>query len=144
MRERQVLGIIKVYNKQLQHLSTIKHRNMSASGIFVNNYQNLYVSDYDNSCVHVFTKDGVYLRSIGHDKEELKSPWGLCVHGQYVYVTDVTSHCVFVFTTDGEYVTSFGQEGQKEGDFNWPCYIYVDNNGFIYVTDCLNDRTQIL
>ena len=40
------------------------------------------------------TKDGVHLCSIGHDMEELKGPWGLCVHGQYVYVTDVTSHCV--------------------------------------------------
>ena len=28
MAEGQVPGIIKVYNKQLQHLSTIKHRNM--------------------------------------------------------------------------------------------------------------------
>jgi len=45
---------------------------------------------------------------------------------------------VFVFTTDGEYVTSFGQKGQ-EGDFNLPCYIYVDSNGFIYVTDFINN-----
>jgi len=59
-----------------------------------------------------------------------------------VYVTDVTSHCVFVFTTDGEYVTSFSQEGQEEGHLNHPYYIYVDKNGFIYVTDCLNDRIQ--
>ena len=98
------------------------------------------MSDFKN-CVHVFTKDGVHLRSIGQDKEELKEPWGLCVHGQYVYVTDVNSHCVFVFTTDGEYVTSFGQKGQKEGDFKWPYYIYVD--GFIYVSDFCNNRTQI-
>ena len=75
--------------------------------------------------VHVFTKDGVLLRSIGHDKEELKKPRGLCVRGQYVYVTDINSHCVFVFTTDGEYVTSFGQGGQKEGDFNTPSYIML-------------------
>ena len=142
MAEHSLTGIIKVYNKQLQHLSTIKHRSMSVTDISVDIYQNLYVSYYNNSCVQVFTKDGVHLRSIGHDKKELKQPWGLCVHGQYVYVTDVTSHCVFVFTTDGEYVTSFGQQGQKEGDFNWPCYIYVDNNGFIYVSEYHNHRIQ--
>ena len=135
-------GSIKVYNKKLQHLSTIEHRNMYAMDISVDIHQNLYVSDYNNSCVHVFTKDGVHLRSIGHEKEELKQPWGSCVRGQYVYVTDVTSHCVFVFTTDGEYVTSFGQKGQKEGDFNYPYYIYVDNNGFVYVTDFSNARIQ--
>ena len=140
--ERGVSGIVKVYNKQLQHLSTIKHGNMKIVDISVDIHQNLYVSDINNSCVHVFTKDDVFFCSIGHDKEELKQPWGLCVHGQYVYVTDTNSHCVFVFTTDGEYVTSFGQKGQKKGDFNWPSYIYIDNNGFINVTDCCNNRIQ--
>ena len=102
------------------------------------------MSDNNNSCVHVFTKDGVHLRSICQYKEEFKKPRGLCVHGQYVYVTDVTSHCVFVFTTDGEYVTSIGQQGQKEGDFNYPWYIYVDSNNFIYVCDFRNNRIQLI
>ena len=142
MAELSLLGIVKVYNKQLLHLSSIKHRDMHVMDTSVDIHQNLYVSDLKNTCVHVFNKDGVHLRSIGHDKEELKKPWGLCVRGQYVYVTDTNSHCVFVFTTDGEYVTSFGQQGQKEGDFTWPCYIYVDNNGFVCVPEFLNNRLQ--
>ena len=142
LAESGLFGIIKVYNKQLQHLSTIKYSDMNVKDISVDIHQNLYVSDINNSCVHVFTKDGVHLRSIGHDKEELKKPWGLCVHSQYVYVTDVNSHCVFVFTTDGEYVTSFGQPGQKEGDFNCPGYVHVDSNGFICVSDYHNHRVQ--
>ena len=142
MAEFGLFNIIKVYNKQLQHVATIKHSNMSITDISVDIHQSLYVSDYKNSCVHVFTKDGVHLRSIGHDKENLKRPWGLCVHGQYVYVTEVISHCVFVFTTDGKYVTSFGQEGQKEGDFIYPYFIYVDNNGFVFVSDYYNSRIQ--
>ena len=142
MTECDLPGTIKVYNKQLQHLSTIKHRNMIVTDISVDIHQNLYVSDWSNSCVHVFTKDGVHLRSICHDKEELKEPWGLCVHGQYVYVTDTISDCVFVLTTDGEYVTSFGQQGQDDGDFSSPHYIHIDKNGFIYVTDGNNSRIQ--
>ena len=142
VEEYGVVGVIKIYNKQLQHLSTFKHSNMNILDISVDIHQNLYASDFKNSCVQVFTKDGVHLRSIGHNREELKQPWGLCVQGQYVYVTDITSHCVFVFTTDGEYVTSFGQKGQKEGDFNFPFYIYVDNNGFIYFSDCINNCLQ--
>ena len=142
MAEYKFFGIIKVYNKQLQHLSTIKHRNMYILDISINFHQNLYVSDGNDSCVHVFTKDGVHLRTIGHDKEELKWSCGLSVHGQCVYVTDATSHCVFVFTTDGKYVTSFGQKGQKEGDFDFPLCVYVDNNGFIYVADYDNNRIQ--
>ena len=141
MAEYGVGGVIKVYNKQLQHLSTIKHRNMYAMDISFDIHQSLYVSDINNSCVHVF-KDGVHLCSIGHDKEKLKKPRGLCVRGQYVYVTDIDGHCVFVFTTDGEYVTSFGQKGQEKGDFYFPYYFCIDNNGFVYVADFLNNRIQ--
>ena len=96
---------------------------MGVNDISVDIHQNLCVSDTINSCVHVFSIDGVHFHFIGHEKEELKKPIGLCVHGQYVYVTDVNSQCVFLFTTDGEYVTSFGQRGEKEGDFNCPCCI---------------------
>jgi len=96
MAEYQALGTIKVYNKKLRPLATIKHRNMRVRYISVNVHQNLFVSDTKNSCVHVFTKEGIHLRSIAHDKKELKHPCGVCVCGQYVYVTDITSHCVFV------------------------------------------------
>ena len=124
--ECNVSGIIKFYNKQLQYLGNITHRVMNARDIFINIHQNLYVNNFGNSCVHVFSKFGIHLRSFGHDKKQLKSPWGLCVHGHYVYVTDV-SDCVFVFTTDGEYLTSFGQEGRKEGMFYSPLNICADN-----------------
>ena len=82
--------------------SILNHCNMKTYDVTCDIHQNLYVSDVSNSCVHVFTNNSVFLRSICHDKEELKYPWGLCVHGQYVYVTELISHCVFVFTTDGE------------------------------------------
>ena len=71
-----------------------------------------------------------------------RGPYSLCLHGQYVYVTDTISHCVFVFTTNGEYITSFGRCGKKDGNFNFPSYIYVDNNNFVYVADLYNDRIQ--
>ena len=142
MAENTDPGIIKVYDKQLRHIAIINHNNLITNDITSDIHQNLYVSDWSNSCVHVFTKDGIHLRSIGHDEEELKEPWGLCVHGQYVYVADVTSHCVFVFTTEGEYVTSFGRNGQEEGDFDWPAYVHVDKDGFVYVSDTSNNRIQ--
>ena len=46
MAERNLPGIIKVYNKQLQLLSTIKYSNMNVKDISVDIHQNLYVSDY--------------------------------------------------------------------------------------------------
>jgi len=72
-------GIIKVNDKKL---TTIKHRNMGVNDISAGLHQNIFVSDSKNSCVHVFSKDGIYSRSFCLDK--LKKPCGLCVHGQYV------------------------------------------------------------
>ena len=142
MAEINYPGAIKVYDKELTLLSTIKHSNMIVRGIATDVHWNLYVSDHNSSCIQLFSKDGVPLHSFGHDQGELKCPYSLCLHGQYVYVTDTISHCVFVFTTNGEYITSFGQCGKKDGNFNFPSYIYVDNNNFVYVADLYNDRIQ--
>ena len=140
--ERYHPGVIKIYDKELTLLYIIKHSNMAVRGMAADVHQNLYMSDRNSSCIQVFSKERVFLRSFGHDQEELKCPCGLCVHGQYVYLTDATSHCVFVFTSDGQYVTSFGQKGQKEGDFNLPFRICIDNNNFVYVADLFNNRIQ--
>ena len=131
---------IKVYNKQLQYLATFEHdrKSMDIMDISVDIHQNLYVTDKKGKCCHIF-KDRKYVSSF---KSSLKCPRGLCVHHQYVYVADVTGHCIHVFTTDGGYVTSFGQCGQKRGQFRWPSFIYVDEDGFIHITDMDNNRIQ--
>ena len=73
----------------------------------------------------------------------MKDPCGLCVSGHYVYVCNYGSYnSMSVFTTDGMYVTSFGQHGSKEGDFNLPYSVCVDQHGFVYVTDYYNGRVQ--
>ena len=59
----------------------------------------------------------------------------MCVSGQYVYVTDFGNHNISVFTTEGEYVTSFGEKGSNNGEFNGPCGVCTDMDGFIYVCD---------
>ena len=131
---------IKVYNKQLQYIATFEHNNMSMDivDISVDIHQNIYVTDKKEKSCHIF-KDRKYVSSF---KSSLKCPRGLCVHHQYVYVADVSRHCIRVFTTDGGYVTSFGQRGQERGQFCWPSFVYVDEDGFIYVTDMDNKRIQ--
>ena len=109
---------------------------------------NLYVSDYERECVHVFSNNGEFLHSIGHDQggdgvKKLSGPQGVCVVGQYVYVADFDGECVSVFTTEGGYVTSFGQCGGNEGDFIGPRGVCVDKDGFVYVCEVDNNRVQV-
>ena len=139
-------GTIMVYDKELNYVRRIEHRNMRyLLAISADSYGNLYCDDYDNAMIQVFSNDGVFLRSFGCDgkgQEKVKSPWGLCVSGHYVYVCNNCSDNISVFTTDGEYVTSFGQCGSSEGDFNFPHSVCVDQDGFVYVTDYHNSRVQ--
>ena len=113
--------------------------------ISADSHGNLYCGDVSNSKIQVFSKDGVFLRSFGsnvYGKGDVRGVYGLFVSGHYVYVCVYVCFNISVFTHDGEYVTSFGQRGRKEGDFNYPHSVCVDQDGFVYVTDSYNCRVQ--
>ena len=131
-----------MYDKELNYVRSIEHRDMGYFlAISADSHGNLYCADNDNSMIQVFSNDGVFLRSFGCE-EKVNIPWGLCVSGHYVYVCNGGSSNMSVFTTDGVYVTSFGQCGSNEGDFDLPCSVCVDQDGYVYVTDHNNRRVQ--
>ena len=39
--------------------------------------------------------------------------------------------------------TSFGSQGNRQGQFSYPCGVIDDKDGFIYVCDSDNGRIQI-
>ena len=144
--ERYNEGTIMVYDRELKYVRRFEH---SGLGLFrdvsADNHGNLYVTDCTNDCIQVFSSDGVFLRSFGSDSNGVKrlhSPNYVCVSGHYVYVTNRGGHYVSVFTTAGDYVTSFSQQGGREGEFDLPCGVCTDKDGFVYVADCNNKRVQ--
>ena len=141
--ERGNKGTIIAYDRELKYVRRIAGRGM---GIFYDlspdSHGNLYVTDYDNSVIRVFSIDGDLLRSFGCDEngvKKLSGPRGVCVAGQYVHVTDGGLDNVSVFTTEGAYVTSFGHHSSEEGCFRSPRGLCVDGDGFVYVADSGND-----
>ena len=139
-------GTIMVYDRQLKYVRQITGRGMGELyDLSPDSHGNLYVTDYDNSVIRVFSIDGDLLRSFGYDEngvKRLSGPHSVCVAGQYVYVTDEVLNNVSVFTTEGAYVTSFDDCGREEGCFNYPYGLCVDRDGFVYVAD-FNDRVQV-
>ena len=102
---------------------------------------NVYVLDYSEHNVLVFSEDGKYLRHFGHSGQKLRYPEGLSVSGDYVYVT---GECrISVFRTSGEFVHSFGKKGSGRGQLNNPRGIAVDHDGFVSVCDEGNNRIQV-
>ena len=137
-------GTVMVYDRELEYVRCIEHGGMGTFlGVCADNHGNLYVTAYTKSRIHVFSNDGVFLRSFGRDgngMERLNGPWGVCVSGQYVYVANHNGHNVSVFTTAGDHVTTFGEQGNKEGSFAYPYHIFVDH--FVFVADLNNHRIQ--
>ena len=107
---------------------------------------NIYVVDFLQHEVLVFSEDAQYQRHFGQGEQgkgELTEPRGLCVSGDYVYVTEQYNHRVSIFRTSGEFVHSFGKLGSGRGELNRPYGIAVDQDGFVFVCDCSNNRIQV-
>ncbi len=105
----------------------------------------IYVTDYSNNSIHVYSNSGILLRSFCSQTEgidTLNGPFSLCVSGQYVYVVNYRGNYMSVFTTAGQYVTKFGRHGEGEGEFKHPMGVCVDVDGFVYVTECGSNRIQ--
>ena len=43
----------------------------------------------------------------------------------------------------GEFVHSFGRFGSGRGELKIPYGIAIDQDGFVFVCDCYNNRTQV-
>ena len=147
--ERKNRGTVMVYDRELKYVRRIEHGDLGEfCDVSADCHGNLYVVDCTNLCIQVFSNEGVFLRSFGCDINKMnlfKEPANVCVSGQHVFVSDwncKTDSSVFVFTVAGDYVTSFGWYGGEESQFNAPCCICIDKDGFIFVADYGNDRVQ--
>ena len=108
------------------------------SDMCADSHGNIYATDTENCCVHVFNKHGVQLQTFNLD-EKCVRPRGIYIFDQQVYLTDCTNHhCVAAFSTTGTFIFSIG--GEQEEHFHYPVKVFVDRNSFIYVFDFLNHR----
>ena len=99
----------------------------------------LWITDYDNSRICVFTFDGQFQRIVKKpaDKGKLKSPFGIVCDSVFVYVTEWGGHCVSVFTFSGDFVTSFGVGN------GYPRGIAIDQDGFLYICYFNKEKVEV-
>ena len=105
---------------------------------------NMYIAEYWNNRVQVLDSSGHFIRVFGQEGEgRLIGPASVLIADQYVYVSDNMKHHIVVYTSSGQFVTSFGGYGLKEGQLSGPFSITSCTDGYIYVSDSLNNRVQI-
>eukprot|EP00002_Diphylleia_rotans_P026849 TRINITY_DN5370_c0_g1_i1.p1 TRINITY_DN5370_c0_g1~~TRINITY_DN5370_c0_g1_i1.p1 ORF type:complete len:439 (+),score=86.71 TRINITY_DN5370_c0_g1_i1:68-1384(+) len=106
----------------------------------------IYVADYSNHRVQVFTPEFEYIRSIGRHgghKGELNYPIGVCFtpEGDLI-VSEHMNHRIQKFSADGISLWTVGTLGSGNGQFCNHYGVAVDRHGFVYVSDWGNSRIQ--
>jgi DNA-binding beta-propeller fold protein YncE len=95
----------------------------------------VYVVDSALHKVCAFNKDGKFIFSFG--EERLKRPCGIAyleAEGK-TYVADAAKHVVDIFAKDGEFMYQIGSRGLQAGMFNFPTHLWIDRQGYLYVSD---------
>ena len=107
---------------------------------------NIYIADQDNKCVKVFDSTGKYLFKFGDTEDEGKMyrPLSVAICGDRILISQ-GNDCILDYQLNGKFISKMGKYGNGELEFNYPCGITIDeSNGNIYVSDCYNNRIQIL
>ena len=113
--------------------------------VAVNSEGLLAVTDGGNGCVHLLSKDGALVRSIG--KGVLSGRWlpGVAFDGKgNVWVTEGYNHQVRKLSQDGQLLQTihcFQCFDSDDDYFNFPAGVSVSTEGLIYICD--NNRVTV-
>ena len=122
------------------------------NGIAIDPLGNIYVSDSNNGRLVIFDPAGKLIATInrGVGDGDLGLPRGAAIDdSNRLYIADTSAHAVKVYLIAAtksllpKYIGSFGEEGQLDGQFEYPNGVATDSRSRIYVTDRENNRLQI-
>jgi len=110
----------------------------------------IYVSDFANHRVQIFSPDGQLLEpqlgtgTAGDSSFELNGPIGIAIdHLDNIYVAEAGNRRINKFDRNFNSLTRWGGFGSGNGQFNQPSGIAVDANGDVYVLDQGTGRVQV-
>ena len=114
--------------------------------VAVDDSGHVFVTDYSNHRVQVFSADGAYLRSWGSQGSgagQFLDPAGIAIGAEgHVFVAENNNDRIQEFTRDGAFVGMWGSTGTAPGQFDTPNFCGTDTRGHVYVADQDNSRIQ--
>ena len=106
----------------------------------------IYIADTLNNCVKVFDSTGKYLFKFGDNEDEgnMDRPLSVAIYGKRILISQVNDY-LLNYQLNGKFISIIGKYGNGELEFNYPYGLTIDGSiGNIYVSDCNNNRIQIL
>lgn len=104
----------------------------------------LYIADSFLTKIFVVA-DGSNIAEVMEFDIAPKRPTNIAVdqNSQRLYVVDSEDHNIKVYGTDGLLLNTIGRRGNRDGEFNFPTMIWLDNQDRLLVSDALNFRIQM-
>src|SRR4051812_25083097 len=121
------------------------------TGLDVDDLDNVYVADFINNRIQVFTADGELLGawgSTGSSAGQFVNPYDVAVDGSgNVFVADGGNNRIQVFSPSGGFLREFGTPDDGDnvaepGEFKIPTAVAIDSGGNVLVADWDNHRVQ--
>lgn len=102
----------------------------------------LYVPDYFEDVVHVFSLEGDYEHAVAA-ADGLDSPGGVAVYPDgSLLVADTYGQRIVHLAPDGAVLQGWAGAGSGAGEFSYPTDVALDPDGGFFVADGYNDRIQ--
>ena len=140
---------VQIFSREGRHLGSfgsivsLDSKLLEPSGLSLDSTGNVIVADRGNKLIKIFTPDGRFVMKIG-GQGSLSDPVHCVQCGEYFIVSDRGEHCIKVFNREGHFQYKFGKEGKRDGEFNCPAYLLVNELGHLFVCDRENHRVQVV
>jgi DNA-binding beta-propeller fold protein YncE len=107
---------------------------------------NIYVADFCNNRIQIFTPTGNFVSKFGTEgtgNGQFSAPSGIDFDSSgNIFVSDFDNDRIQKFDSSGAYVSQFGVQGNGNGQLSYPRDIAIDSADNVYVTDSFNSRVQ--
>jgi len=119
----------------------------SPAGVLFDRENQIYVADYGNNRVQIFSEDGQFLHEfgkIGGRAGEFYHPYELSLSKEgLLAVSDFGNSRIQVFDKDGDIQFTFGKFGEGPGELKGPTGLAFDKDDNLFVADAFNHRIQV-
>ncbi|KAI6661930.1 hypothetical protein LOD99_9700 [Oopsacas minuta] len=106
-------------------------------GIVIDSARRLFVADFLNKRVQVFSQDGNFIADFG--SQVFFRPYGIALFDEFVFVTDRQLNLVFKFLQ-----TNYNLVGKSvKGNLNSPSGLTIDRDREVLVADRSNNRIAV-
>jgi len=81
-----------------------------------------------------------------NDTLVLEQPTGIAFSRlkKEIWVVETKAHRIAILNENGDLIKRIGTRGNLPGEYNYPTHIWIDNKGYVYITDAMNFRIQVL